>query len=312
MPKVSVLMSIYRPDYHYLVEQLQTIDDQDFEDMEVVVYDDSPDDPSFEDLCRECCSRHSLRYIKGERNLGYVKAFEYLVSLAEGEYLALSDQDDRWLPDRIACGVHMLDKGYLLVCCDRQVIDDKGRVVVRSWRAAHPLDDSVAWHSGDPITRRAAFACYSLGMATMVRADVARRLIPFPVCTGHDKWLALGASALGPCANIEGPLVQYRQHARNQTGILQGIMSKADWYRTRTKSSYDLVCEFVRRFPSSSDTADMLGFAEARLKRDIRGIWRYRYLAPQVAKFEIVLHLMPEWMCKVFCACYATRRGGKP
>ena len=294
MPRVSVLMSIYQPNERYLAEQLQTIDAQDFEDMEVVVYDDCPDDASWEEFCRSHCVRHPLRYEKAEINRGYIKAFEHLVGLAEGDLIALSDQDDRWLPGRIERGVALLDAGNMLVSCDYQVIDADGRVVVESWRAAHPKDDSVSWHTGDHITPFAAFTCYSLGMATMLRADVARALAPFPTCTGHDKWLALGASAMGSCANIEEPLVQYRQHGGNQTGVLHGVSCKADWYRERTQYAYELVEEFGRRFPDHPDLAGMRAFAKARLDGSVRGIWRGRSLAPQVALFEVGLHFLPD------------------
>ena len=298
VPKVSVLMSIYQPDEVYLAEQLETIAAQDYDDFEVVVYNDCPTDGSREAFCREHCAGRTLRYVHGDTNRGYVKAFEHLMGLAEGEYIALCDQDDRWLPGRLAAGVRALDEGYVLACCDRQIIDGEGRVTVESWRAAHPDDATCSWKSGDRITQRAAFACFSIGMATMVRTDVARSLTPFPTCTGHDKWLALGASAMGPCANIERPLVQYRQHGSNQTGVLRGIESKADWYRKRTEDSHELVEEFARRFPDSPDLSDMRAFAEARLARDVLGMWRYRDLAPQVAKFEIALRLTPEWAFK--------------
>lgn len=307
-PKVSVLMSIYRPDAGYLAEQLETIDAQTFDDFEVVVYNDCPTDRSWEGFCREHCAGHPLRYVQGGTNRGYVKAFEYLVGLAEGEYIALCDQDDRWLPGRLAAGVAALDEGYVLACCDRQVIDGKGTVTVESWRAAHSGDATCTWASGDYITPQAAFACYSIGMATMVRADVARALAPFPTCTGHDKWLALGASQMGPCANIEEPLVQYRQHGSNQTGTLRGIGSKDDWRRKRVEDSHELVEVFARRFPDAPDLPDMCAFAQARLAGDVRGMWCHRNLAPQVARFEIALHFTPDW---VFRALLRLMRRGR-
>lgn len=309
MPKVSVIMALYRPNERYLIEQLQTIDDQSFDDMEVVVYDDCPDDQSWEDFCRRYVVRHPLRYEKTDQNRGYVKAFEHLVELAEGDYLVLCDQDDRWLPGRIARCVEQLDEGCALVSCDRQIIDGEGTVVVESWRAAHPHDESVTWKTGDRFTAKAAFTCYSLGMATMLRADVARQMMPYPTCTGHDKWLALGASALGRCANVEEPLVQYRQHGANQTGALRGITCKEDWYRKRTQDTCELVEEFAARFPDAEGVDDMRAFAQARQAKDIRGIWRYRALAPDVARFEIALCLTPGWLFK--SALKLMRHGSK-
>ena len=296
MIKTSVLMSIYRPDERYLSEQLESIAAQDRDDFEVIIYNDCPEDDTWEDFCREHCPGHPVRYVASERNRGYIKAFEYLVGLAEGEYVALCDQDDRWLPNRLSRGVELLDRGYLLVSCDRQVIDREGAVTEASWRASHSGDASVVWQTGDHFTAQAGFSCYSIGMATMLRTDVARSLVPFPTCTGHDKWLALGASAMGDCANIEEPLVQYRQHGGNQTGSLHGVSCKADWYRDRTRCAYELVEEFGKRFPNHPDLAEMRAFAQARLDGDVMGMWRHRWLAPQVASFEIALRFVPDWV----------------
>lgn len=302
-------MSIYRPNEHYLAEQLDTIDIQDFDDFEVVVYNDCPEDRSWEDFCRAHVTRHPLRYVCGEKNLGYIKAFEQLVGLAQGEYVAFSDQDDRWLPGRLAQGVAQLEHGYALVSCDRQIIDGDGVVMVESWRASHPEDASGTWHTGDYITDKAAFTCYSMGMATMMRTNVAQRLVPFPPWVGHDKWLVLGASALGPCANIETPLVQHRQHGKNETGALSGVTCKQDWYDTRVTDTYEMMRVFAERFPDEPNLPAMLAFADARYHKNLVGIWRNRALAPQVALFEIALCLTPNWLFKLFLAAFRGKKG---
>lgn len=307
MPRVSVLMSIYRPDERYLAEQLETIDSQDFDDFEVVVYNDCPEDDQWEDFCRSHVVSHPLRYVCGEVNLGYIKAFERLVTLAEGEYIAFSDQDDRWLPGRLSRGVEVLDQGHVMVNCDRQIIDPEDRVVVQSWRESHPDDASGTWHTGDEITSKAAFSCYSMGMATMMRTDAAQSLVPFPDWVGHDKWLALGASALGSCASIEEPLVQHRRHGKNESGALHRVSCKQDWYESRVQGNFDLVKVFAERFPDNPALPVMWEFAEARLRRDLRGIWRHRDLAPQIARFEIALCLVPDPIFKLALALYRRR-----
>ena len=294
MPKVSVLMSIYKPDERYLAQQLESIDAQDFDDMDVIVYNDCPESTGCESFCREHCTRHELKYEDTNQNRGFIKAFEHLVELADGEYLVLCDQDDIWLPGRIERGVEALDQGYTLAVCDRQIIDGEGEVVEQSWRAAHPNSPELTWKSGDHYAPYAATTCYAIGMATMVRADVARELLPFPEHSGHDKWLALGANAMGPCANIEEPLVQYRRHGKNVSGSFSNISTKADWRLRRVIHSYELAQEFVKHFPDSPDCEPIMGFAQARMDGSIRGLWRYRYLAPQTAKFEILMRFLPE------------------
>ena len=168
----------------------------------------------------------------------------------------------------------------------------------------HPGDASLTWETGEDITARAAFTCYAIGMATMLRTDVARQLVPFSTHTGHDMWLALGASVLGPCANIPETLVQYRRHGANQTGALVGVSSKKDWYQSRTRDSAGVVADFAAVFPGHPALSEMQAFAEARVRRDIPGIWRHRDLAPDVARFEIALALCPDLLFRAALALW--------
>ncbi|WP_298578401.1 glycosyltransferase [uncultured Olegusella sp.] len=300
MPCVSVIISIYKPNSLFLKRQLESIDNQDFDDMEIVIYNDCPEDSTWEKFCTKYCKRHPLRFLQGNKNLGYIKAFEHLITLAKGKYLAFCDQDDRWLPGRIKEGAKKLDEGYLLTLCDRQIIDADDVIINQSWRHTHPLDHSVNWSDGEHFASKAAFNCYSIGMATMMRADIARQLIPFPICTGHDKWLALGANTLGPCANIDKALVQYRQHSKNVTGAMKGIYSKQDWKKRRVESSYSLAQEYSKRFPKSLDAPIISEFANARMMGRPFTLLRYWSLAPRIVAFETLMNLVPQSLFPFF------------
>lgn len=293
---VSVLMSIYQPDIRFFHRQLESIAAQTYENMEVVIYNDDPDDKDRSDEIRTVLSRSSVavRYYHGSKNLGYSAAFEKLVGLAHGTYIALCDQDDVWLPSRVERGVRELDAGYVLAVCDRAIIDGGDRVIEESHRHSHPHEPECNWNSGDSITPYAAFSCYAIGMATMLRCDIAKRLVPFPEGTAHDYWLTLGASQLGECAFIDEPLVQYRRHGHNVSALLAGVENKEDWYRSRVLPKYDLARYFCKLFPDSPYGEEIMAFAQARLNRDIWGLLRYRHLNPQTAYFEIVLRLLPD------------------
>ena len=301
-PKVSVLLSIYRPDERYLAKQLDSIDAQSCDSIEVIVYNDCPDDPSWEDFCRTHVTHHELVYMCGEENLGYVGAFERLLGLARGRYCVFCDQDDIWLPGRVEKGVAPLEDGCLMSVVDRQIIDSDDRVLVKSWRAAHPTSRPDTWKTGDRYVPHAAFACYGIGMAMAVETQAARSQIPLPRCTGHDKWLALVLNQMGRCAFVEEPLVQYRRYGSNVTGTLSGIKSKRDWYEKRIIPTYQLVSEFAHRFPDCPELCDMLDFAKARMMRDIWGLWAHRDLMPLMAKFEIAQAVMPDVIFRRLCS----------
>ena len=62
------------------------------------------------------------------------------------------------------------------------------------------------------------------GCAMMVKKDIAKKAIPFEETLIHDQWISIIAAINGKIEFINKPLVRYRQHSFNQTGILTGCI----------------------------------------------------------------------------------------
>ena len=292
------------PNKKYFKKQLASIGSQDYKNIELIVYNDFPNGENLEHDIKEIIGDIPFIYIHGEMNLGYIKAFEKLVGLAHGEYICFCDQDDIWRKDRISSAVKELDKGFVLAACDRSIIDEKDNQVIPSWKKANKNAPEMNWKSGDDITIQACFTCYSIGMGTIMRTDVAKSLIPFPPSEGHDKWLAAGASEIGKCAFIDEPLVLYRRHGNNLSGTFDGIDSKKDWYEKRVRASSVFVRYFEKRFPESPHLPEIKKFMTAREEKDAICLFRNRKVAPLLAYFEIVLSCIPEPIFKKFVKYY--------
>ena len=293
---VCVLLSAYKPDLKFFAEQLDSIDKQTFP-LTLLVRNDCPESDSLERFIQAHITKNAYRYYHGDNNLGYVKSFEALLSLAEGDYVVLCDQDDIWEPNRVEVSLnHMLEEGSILDVCDRSVIDENGNILVKSYRKAHPNSPEVNWCSGEDITVQAASVCYGIGMALMLDASAAKSMIPFPESTAHDLWLTFGGSELGKCSFTMTPLVKYRRHGGNETGFLAGVSSKDDWYSTRVKNRVDTARRFADRFPDSPHLKEIIGFAEARERRSIFGLLKYRRACPSIAKADIMIRLVPNWL----------------
>lgn len=296
MGSVCVLLSAYKPELRYFAEQLDSIDGQTYP-ITLLVRNDCPESNSLEKFISEHIKRQSYAYIHGNRNLGYVKSFESLLNIAESDYVAFCDQDDVWEPNRVEYSLrHMASVDSVLDVCDRSIIDEESRTVIHSYRECHPRSPEVCWHTGDDITVQAASVCYAIGMALMVRTDIAKTLIPFPESTAHDLWLTLGCSELGLCSFTELPLVRYRRHGSNVSGFLVGIESKEDWYSQRVKNRVDTARQFAKRFPDSSHLNQIIGFAEARENKSLCGLVKYRRANYAIALFEIAQVLIPDWL----------------
>lgn len=297
---VYVLLSAFKPNLKFFAEQLDSIDKQTYP-ITLLVRNDCPESPSLECFIRAHIKNNAYQYYHGEKNLGYVKSFEELLSRAKGEFVVFCDQDDIWEPDRVEVSLNqMIREGSILDVCDRSEIDENGNTLVDSYRKAHPNSPEVNWHSGEDITVQAASVCYGIGMALMLNEGAAKSLIPFPESTAHDLWLTLGCSELGKCSFTMVPLVKYRRHGDNETGFLAGIASKEDWYSTRVKNRIDTAKQFAERFPNSPHLKDIMGFADARERRSIVGLIKYRRACPSIAKAEIALRLMPNWLFALF------------
>ena len=108
MPKISVLMPVYKTDKKYLREAIESILNQTFSDFEFLILDDCPDDDR-EKIVKSYKDKR-IKYSKNEKNLGITPSRNKLIDMAQGEYLAIFDHDDISMPERFAKQVAYLDK----------------------------------------------------------------------------------------------------------------------------------------------------------------------------------------------------------
>ncbi len=295
--KVDIVLSVYKPNIEFLEKQLESLNEQTYPNIEVIIHDDC-----VEERCDRAVFERKLTKIPyrilpyQDRNLGYTKAFERLVKNTTGAYIAFCDQDDIWLPEKIEkCVNELKASGSLLVATDRMIIDAQDEIICPSVRAvSHKQYDS--WHTGEDICKYNMFICYAVGMSIVISGEIARKAMPFSEYTGHDKWVIACASAEGKVSFLEQPLVKYRRHGKNVSGTLKGIRSKQDYMEQRVLDHIGIISDFEKKYPDYKDLQEVKKFAYARKNHNIKDLWKYRYLSLDVAKFEIVLALTPDFL----------------
>lgn len=299
MEKVDILLSVYKPNKDYLIKQLESLNNQDYENIEVIINDDCPECPCDSEIFKKYLTKVSYRILPQEsHNLNYAKSFEKLVKVSTGDFIAFCDQDDIWFPNKISKSVEILKKeNALIVASDKQIIDKDGRVVIEKYRDVnHGMSES--WHTGDDIAKYNLIITYAIGMVMVGKGDFVRSTLPFSNYTGHDKWVLSCAAAEGKVAFIEDPLVQYRRHGENVSGVLIGIDSKEDYIKKRVDINLNLIHDFINKYPNFKDKEEVLKFANARKNHNIFDLYKYRSLAPNIAKFDIMLSLIPNVLFK--------------
>ena len=299
-PLISILMAVYEPRMDWLRQQLVSLNDQTYPNLRLYIRDDcSPTVPyeQIQSCVQECITRFSYTITRNEKNLGSNATFELLTKEAEGDLFAYCDQDDVWLPEKLTVLQEAMERERaVLAYSDVSAVDDEGKLLARSLRELRPR---LTYLEGSDLAPKLFFRNCVAGCAMLVNSNIAKRAIPFPRQTVCDHWIALLAATEGTVAFVPDQLVRYRQHKRNQTGVLAGVSDKQSYLRYKVAPLEErLTCYRQHTVPQEEIEA----FARARIDGRIIMIWKYRALAPHEAEFEIAAHLLPDglisWMLR--------------
>jgi len=200
----------------YIALQLRSILLQLSSDDEVIVVDDGSTDRT----CAEIAALQDPRLvlIQNSKNQGVLRAFETSLSRSSGEIVFLSDQDDLWLPKKVAVILDAFahDPDLMLVASDAILIDDNGTKIGDSFYAKRGK------------FRAGLFSNLLIGKfhgCTMAfRSTLLQSALPFPPGTlvHHDTWIGcVNALMGGKTRYIPEPLVAYRRHSANVTGLVK-------------------------------------------------------------------------------------------
>lgn len=228
-PKISIVLCTCNGD-SYLAEQLDSLLEQTYLPYELVVCDDASQDESIAIL--ESFSTRvpfPVRIYRNQQRLGIGANFEQAIRLCTGDIIALSDQDDVWLPNKLAVFAESFKNGMDWVCCDAEVSDSN----------LHSLDYTL-WqrvnfnHLERELARKGRLfdvliKHFVVAGATLAFKSQAReRLLPIPHGWLYDAWISAILAATGKVGLEQTPLQRYRQHDGNALGALQrGLLHEA-------------------------------------------------------------------------------------
>lgn len=105
MPLISVIIPTYNGG-QFIARTLQSVLDQTFQDFEILVVDDGSVDNTAE-VVQQFTRR--IRYFR-KPNGGPASARNFGLRRAKGNYIALLDHDDLWLPKRLETQLPLFDK----------------------------------------------------------------------------------------------------------------------------------------------------------------------------------------------------------
>jgi glycosyltransferase involved in cell wall biosynthesis len=225
-PLVSVVMATYNGE-RFLKEQLDSIISQTYPNLEIIVVDDASKDGTLAILESYAQAHSNLHVYKAEQNLGYIRNFEKGMRLCRGEYIALSDQDDIWLPEKISTLMRVRGD-HALIYCNSELIDAEGNSL--GFKLTD-IKNLLSFHSPfNYITGNTAS-----GHAMIIKREVVEYALPLPGMVTHDYWIGFISTLFSPLKFVDEALVRYRQHGGNVVGVNSGS-TRATKKRKATKA----------------------------------------------------------------------------
>ena len=262
---ISVAMCTYNGE-KFLNEQLRSIASQTVLPLELIICDDGSTD-STSDIVADFAQSvpFDVRFIQNPKTLGSTRNFEQAISLCRGEYIALSDQDDWWSPDKLEISAKTLrssDAGG--VFSDGLLIDEASNLTSGSLWAAVRFDDP---------REKSHFSKRDSGIATLLRGNVVtgatvmfrsrlrELLLPFPKEWVHDGWMAWILVLQSRMVALEKPLIRYRVHAGQQVSVpARSIIARLTRAREMGLRDYrsierqfEILLEYAQSHPATCD-----------------------------------------------------------
>jgi len=207
----------------YIGEQLRSILAQSIAPLEIIVSDDASSDRTIE-LVRAAMADYpsvSLTLLVNATPLGVRRNFQQAALACSGDVIALSDQDDRWHPEKLEriMGVFAVRPEVALVHTDARLVAGDGTPVgltLLKSLEVRPAEIREI-HEGRAF---AALLRRNLvtGATAVFRSSLLKSATPFPESWVHDEWIGIIAAATASTELIERELVDYRQHGANQIG----------------------------------------------------------------------------------------------
>jgi len=211
---------------NYLPDQLDSILNQSRLPDELVMIDDASDDAT-PCILKKYARKFDIEchiYRNNER-LGSTQNFVKAIQLCQSDIIALCDQDDVWLPEKLARiedhFVNYPETGY--VFSDGLLVDEKLKSKHRSLWQYFQFSEKMRNKFRDGYLNQIEILLrkdFITGATLAINNRLKSYILPIPAHWVHDAWIVLLLSALGyPGAFIEEKLIQYRIHSQQQIGL---------------------------------------------------------------------------------------------
>lgn len=246
-PKISIIIPVYNGE-KYIAQAIESVLAQTYKNFEIIIINDGSTDNSLEKI-KPYLSLPNIKYIE-QHNKGVAAARNTGIVNYAGELIALLDQDDLWLSEKLKVQVDYLAKNtdVGLVHSNFAYIDKKGKQI-------YPTDAWITDAKGMCFKR--LFIGNAIAPLTVImKRECMDRVGLFDeeisYCDDYELWLRIARHFR--IGHIDQILALYRLHGSNASG--------RDWVGMKLKK-LEAINGFLRKFP---EVRSELGWTTVRLR----------------------------------------------
>lgn len=284
---ISVIMSVYNEKSIYVEKAIDSILNQTYSDLEIVIVLDLPDNETLLRILKEYTHKDArVKLLINDRNIGLAMSLNRAIEVAHGEYLARMDADDISKPERLERELeYLINNGLDVVSCVADKIDENGNV----WGEIKPFNNRP-----EVIKDLLEIQNVIIHPTVLMRTDIIKSVggyRNFPSCQDYDLWLRLITNNY-KIGIINENLFQFRKHRDSVTATRRynQILNEkyiGEMYHQRLKNGKDSYSEDdLKKFLNENGYSDphkrqlenemLMQYGSGinlLKKRNVRGLW---------------------------------------
>lgn len=213
---IQILMSTYNGE-NYLEEQLESLLNQSYNDVKILIRDDGSKDSTLEILERYKTKKIEIKVVYG-KNIGVVKSFFELIKMSDTKcnYFAFCDQDDFWEREKIERAILKLKqkKSALSYCSNLRLVNKNLKYIKNQYKK--PLVPSI---------ENAVVENIITGCTCIIKQELLLKIkekinqIKIEKIMMHDWFIYIFSEIYGETIYDEKSYIKYRQHENNVIGM---------------------------------------------------------------------------------------------
>ena len=226
---VSIICPVYNSE-QYLKDMLNSVQNQTYENWELLLIDDASDDASVEIIHAYAQDDSRIQLIRLEKNQGAAVARNKGMELAKGKYIAYIDSDDMWYPQKLERQLQfMKEHDYAFTTTAYEYTDEHGNPTGKRFRVKKKTGYWGLLLNFPVLTITNMFDVEKLG-----------KFYIEPIRKRNDLILFLKILEKSPAYGLNEVLSQYRQRpnslSRNKLDLI-----KYNWYVYRNIAGRSVV-----------------------------------------------------------------------